>query len=145
MVQCSKCGLLAVRDRQTDKPVEVTLYSRQEGLQKTIKSECLAKVFCYKDKRQFDWSQANNGGPVVREINEHIECADYLPWQPGKTPQQHEEMSLLEQVRTETAQNRAEDLRLRQQFETKYLRLTAATAVISLLALLVAILVAIFK
>jgi hypothetical protein len=48
--------------------------------------------------------------PVVRILNEDRACDLFREWIPGKSPEQHEEMAMIEQIRAINAQARQEDI-----------------------------------
>ena len=110
-IKCADCGFLGVFDERTDEVKEATARARQSGEQATsAQTTHRAKVFCYRNAREMDWATINPE-QVATLVNEPIDCVSYLAWSPGKSPKEHEEMTILEKVKAEFAKNREEDLR----------------------------------
>jgi hypothetical protein len=69
-----------------------------------------ARLFCFADRKHFPDPKIDQPKVILAEINREIDCDAFVRWQPGKSPEKHEEMTVLEKVREENrlAQERAE-------------------------------------
>jgi hypothetical protein len=73
-------------------------------------------LFCYAASPHFVKVETpRDSDEVVQSIGREIDCKSWRQWHEGKSPQEHEEMTILEQVRSEQADFRRneEDLRLK--------------------------------
>jgi hypothetical protein len=61
-----------------------------------------APVICYKDKRTFAFAGPITPVIVGAALQVELSCEDFVPYRPGKSPKEHEEMTVIEQVRAET-------------------------------------------
>jgi hypothetical protein len=89
---------------------------------------------------------------AIAVMNEDIECPRFRKWIPGKTPKEHEEMSLLERLRAEQQVWRTEEAKWRNETETSLNRrhhsqfvLQALIAVIGVAASIIGSLIAVGK
>lgn len=151
MPTCSTCGFLAMRDgRET---VEVLRNSRTKGVRipPNRPIPVPASFYCYAGSNCLE-SPTGDGvtaKDALRSIEREHDCADWILWRAGKTPKEHEEMSLLEQVRAEQAAWREEERQERlQRFlserTTRIIALASAAgtilgAIVALMALYVSL------
>ena len=96
-VKCRDCGRLAVRDRHKQGAIEASDLVRDEGWQIDSRGkQVIASTFCAARKRDLKATQSGLSAEVVAEINQEIECGGFRQWERGKSPEKHEEMTLLE-------------------------------------------------
>ena len=115
-VKCRDCGRLAVRDRHKQGAIEASDLVRDEGWQIDSRGkQVIASTFCAARKRDLKATQSGLSAEVVAEINQEIECGGFRQWERGKSPEKHEEMTLLETLELRTLQWRSEDMSLQQQ------------------------------
>lgn len=136
-VTCLDCGYLAVRDEYTESTCEAIKATRTTGWhQSSMGNSTPADLFCYKTSPAFPITDGTGQDCSlddlhVLQLRTEIECATWIAYYPGKSPKEHEEMSVVEQMRCEQLafqqqerrradEWRAEDIRLRQQFEALY-------------------------
>ena len=113
-VRCNECGYLAMRD---DDGVlrEVTPSTRSNGLR--IGSNGVnthANFFCWKKSGVFPSVPASPPGPqkwqrgalIAQQILIQIDCHLWTTYWEGRTAKEHEEMSVLEQVRISANEER---------------------------------------
>lgn len=72
-------------------------------------------IICYKGQPDFAVDMETLRALVV--IDTERSCPYFETWIPGKTPKEHEEMTIVEQVKAEYAQQRQEERQWRQQIE----------------------------
>ena len=115
-VKCADCGFLAIRDEYTEDVKEATRRVRERGEAVTsAQNTHRAKVFCYEGVRRM-LPLNMDAQQVAAMVNEEIECGEFRKWSEGKTPKEHEEMTILEQVKEENATARQEDIRRQKQW-----------------------------
>jgi hypothetical protein len=121
-VKCATCGFLAVRNQNGSGALEATDDIRKTGvLSQGPGSPINAAFFCRVQSSAFPSlvndpirTQLNAMDPAdpavvnVKALNEDRACDKYRLWEPSKTPEKHEEMAILEQMRAETAAFRRE-------------------------------------
>jgi hypothetical protein len=112
-VKCRDCGYLAIRDPFSPNPAMTEAYElvRNQGWQNDSRGKrTIARLYCYAKKRTFANPLVDQPQKIVAEIGQEIECDAFRPWHPGKSPEKHEEMTILETVREENrqAQERAD-------------------------------------
>ncbi len=122
-VKCAKCGLLAVRDENGNGALEAIEAIRKTGILPCRTGSTInAKFFCKRQSEAFpplvhdpvrsQLSPPEN--PAVVTLNKDRECGVYRLWIPGKTPKEHEEMTIIERIERLNNQMRQEDI-LRQE------------------------------
>jgi hypothetical protein len=128
-VKCVECGFLAIRDEYDNSTCEAPPESRQRGIHKSSHGNITpAKFFCYKNCPVFDAPVMPSGrdrnmhsprteNETLKSINNEIDCDLFFTWRPGKSPKEHEEMMLLQEVERRTDQWRQDDLRWQKQQE----------------------------
>jgi hypothetical protein len=111
-VRCVDCGFLAVRDEYNDDVCEAVHFTRNRSLHKSSSGNSVrATVFCYRNSSQFPKNAATgNETQIYDAIRLEIDCDEYRLWRPGKTPKEHEEMTMLEKMESMHSQWRIEDL-----------------------------------
>lgn len=132
-VKCVDCGFLAMRDPATNQAREVTEKERNDGLttnpQRRLPhlepilllcfQSCELFVANHKVKRSNGGFPKGDANPNINAINTEIECDSFRKWERGKSPEKHEEMSIVEQVEAKHAAERAEDLKRQDEFEAR--------------------------
>jgi len=110
MPRCFDCGLLAVRDEyRVDLVVEATRSAREMGRQQCSNgSSPMCKFLCYGNSPVFpkipkDGSSAEKSEALKCEVD----CGTFRRYHPGKSPQEHEEMSIVERVQLAAAEAQA--------------------------------------
>ncbi len=132
-VKCADCGFLTVRDEYNELPCEATPRTRSTGNHQSSNGKSVsAKLFCGKDNPAFPQPEEildrgmhnpiSQSHPNVQAIQTNIECGDFHRYRPGKTPKEHEEMTILEQVRAENQSARQEDLRRQEEWRKEDLQ-----------------------
>jgi hypothetical protein len=113
MVQCKSCGYIGVRARFTGLTYEADDRVRKQGVQ-FVASEppCAARVFCYANEREFDAPKVGGEADVLKAIGLELECPSFTKWQRGKTPKEHADMALLDQVQQINRDDKREAERL---------------------------------
>ncbi|MDZ4685027.1 MAG: hypothetical protein SH850_08045 [Planctomycetaceae bacterium] len=93
MVQCAKCGLLAVIDKHGI-PGSAYRICRDKG-HKT--GEDRTPMFlCWRGKRHFSHEKGEGKAAqagVVAELDQEIDCSYFVEWIESKTPKEHEDMA----------------------------------------------------
>jgi len=187
MVKCKDCGYLAVRDEYNNNVCEAAELTRNHGQHQSSQgSSTRAKVFCFNNSpcfpcitnegpvRQRTTHSKAGEDPVVKCINENVDCARFVPWCPGKSPAEQEKMVSLQEMQRLHAEARQEDVvrqeqwrsddvKRQQEIEALYekrhqelrndatsrheegMRARSVAIIISFLAILISIGVAIFK
>lgn len=118
--QCVNCGLLAVRNLKDSYvyPADELLRGRgllpirdfpgdmepHRGVSKIRRSDTL---LCYVGRPEMNCPPETYNCTAF--INAEHDCPRFTPWIRGKTPKEHEEMGILEQVRAEQAIFRIEE------------------------------------
>ena len=134
--QCCKCGFLAVRNVEDSHVYSADERLRANGVlpmrdfpgsrEPHLGASLIRRsdtVLCYLGRVEMTCPPQTNN--CIDAIRLNHECPRFVPWLPGKTPKEHEDMSILEQVRTEQAIFRLE--------ESKNNRITRLLAVGSLI------------
>mgnify|MGYP002625960748 FL=1 len=164
-VKCKECGYLSVRSADDSSVMSASESVRNDGKtrirQTRMHSESIGApihvntqdtLICFLGQPEFETDLKELDSPL-ETIAKARSCLEYRPWIPGKTPQEHEEMSLLEQVRVETAEFRRQEEERRQQWrdednqkhteqlveQKKSNRIAIAAAVIAAVAALLAL------
>ncbi len=110
MVTCKTCGMLAQKKYDTKATIEVEQRTRDDGATGTPAN---ADLFCYmassafpkRPSKRSDEQQCSHEVLVLRQISTEIECDLWRQYRKGKSPKEHEEMTILDRV---AAENRAE-------------------------------------
>jgi hypothetical protein len=101
MVQCKNCGFLAVRDEYDETVHECTSFTLERAMHKSSKgNSTAAKIFCWKDARQFDANDLATYGAIHDAMRVEIDCRDFMKRLPGRSPKEYEEMSIVERVQS---------------------------------------------
>ena len=119
MPKCSECGLMAVRDSFNGSVCEVQNFTRVSGKHANARGVTTdAELFCYSDSTAFI-RPANigpNGAVIPFEpekllpiINAENPCEIFRRYSPGKSPKEHEEMSMLALANQEITRLRERD------------------------------------
>lgn len=110
MVRCADCGYLAAKDEISKKLIELDPGVRKTGQYRdSIGNERQAVVFCYAGKRQFTDDELGACVRMVAAIDEGRECdAGFTPYRRGRDAKEHEEMTVIEAVRAQSARLDAE-------------------------------------
>jgi hypothetical protein len=144
-VKCRDCGFLAIRDPFSPNSTMTEAYElvRNQGWQNASSGKrTIARLYCYANQKTFANPLVDQPKKIVAEIGQEIECDAFRLWHPGKSPEKHEEMTILERVREENrqAQERAEGLADKHHAETlaEARRYRLQNIAISLLAALAA-------
>ncbi len=107
--KCKDCGLLAMREQETNLVLEAVDAVRQSGGYRNFGDFGPQHLFCYANHRNFP----DLAREVSDSLNLEIDCDDFRQYQPGKSPKEHEHMSIKEQALALANQYRREDLRWR--------------------------------
>lgn len=128
MVKCVTCGLLAQRDEHGD-PREVESVTRESGFlptaQRRGKPAFISELFCYAKSAEFPQQVAFGiPGGVKRQLDQEHACLNWRELHPGKSPKEHEEMIVLEEIRNRQslAEEKAERLRQEDRANAEQLR-----------------------
>lgn len=109
MVKCIECGLLAVKDEYTKKSCEADKETRETGLHSSSEGNLTpAKWTCYGNSPKFKDPESWRYGQLTKEgdeendtlaaFKENVDCDKFLAYHPGKSPQEHEDMSFQEKM-----------------------------------------------
>jgi len=105
-VQCKNCGYLAVDEPTGGSAVEAKPRVRERGEHLDSKGKSSpASVHCYLQKRQMHIESPRTGEKVLAVIAEKIECDRFRAYRHGKTPKEHEEMTILDEVKAENRES----------------------------------------
>ena len=112
-VKCKDCGYLGIRDpfSPTSPITEAYELVRETGWQNASNGHrTVARLRCYEKKREFGSPKVDQPHKLVVAISEEIECDAFIEWLPGRSPEKHKDLSLLEKAREEyrEAQQRAD-------------------------------------
>ena len=143
MVKCSECGLLSVRDIDTNEvkeAVKARVLGKQLNSQGVIK---VAKVICTVDKRRF--SKPKTEQLVAEEVKEDYECDSFQKYIPGKSSKEHEEMSHVEKMRLLYLQHREEDKTEARRHRRVHYCLAAVSMLTAIIAVVVSCLTFFYK
>ena len=140
-VRCGDCGLLTIRKLGTHETMEVVKQWRRTGEYTDDHPRRPANVFCSIASESFPGSgTVQNERESLSLMDKEIECPRFRKWIPGKSPKEHEEMSILEAVRSEqkSFEDREETRRVEWRKEDRLDRLTSR--ILAIVALGVSIL-----
>jgi hypothetical protein len=118
-VRCRACGLLAVRDEHGSGAHEAIKYTRAEATVRRLDGKIIsAEFFCRASSPAFPrlpYSGSDRTSfpkPEERQamaaLSQDRTCDSFRVWSPGKTPEEHENMGIVEQVRAESLAFREE-------------------------------------
>lgn len=127
-IRCKDCGFLSIRDARdslvypADERIRENAVTRNHtfsdgeifgGASLTILSD---RMICYVGYPALadDMHELRHAKTV---IHKERECPHFIQWVPGKTPKEHEEMTILERVQAEYSQQRQEERQWQQQVE----------------------------
>lgn len=123
-VQCKTCGFLTLRHFKTSEMIEAIPLWREQGAYGGHDLHTRpAQWVCYLNSPAFPprppkgASHETDETCSAREIQTPINCDEWRAYRPGKNPKEHEDMTILEQVRSEQSQSRVEDMRWQKQVE----------------------------
>ena len=114
-VKCKEWGFLAVRDMYKPTEIQEALYTcRETGRQLAYNGMMKpAHMFCYINVREL--RPGGQNAESLALIGDAIDCDQFTPWHKGKTPKEHEDMVLLQEVDRRNRDAREEDRRLADQ------------------------------
>ena len=104
-VRCADCGYLSLQESDTRRLVEVEIKVRQDWKQlKTIPGErgprYESRPMCFARVADLPREAGGSDAGQIRAIVEaERDCPAFTPWLYGRTPREHEEMSLIEERR----------------------------------------------
>lgn len=138
-VKCVDCGFLGLRHRMTHELVEAPENYRREGYIPKDKHQpaydeapvCAARAFDFSHLRE-DRRQAHDQARSERD------CIEYIPWMPGRSPKDHAEMRLLQDVEHRNRIAREEDRAFNAKAHEETVSVTRKSNRIAILALVVA-------
>jgi hypothetical protein len=106
MVKCCNCGRLAVIDEYSKESREATEMVTTSGWHASSAGNAtIARVNCHAGKRDFADLRGAPAGAVLTEINAEIgDCSSFIKRIAGRSPKEHEDMSILDRVRAEQTQ-----------------------------------------
>lgn len=112
MPRCAECGLLAVTDEYDRSVVsEAVTETRKTGSQPNKdKPSSKARFFCYANSDAYEVTEGKAKETVLVVLSNERACDSFRKYHPGKSPKEHEEMTLMEQMREESAETLAEHL-----------------------------------
>jgi hypothetical protein len=102
LVKCRDCGYLASRIKADNSPVEAVSRVRDAGQFSLQESR---EVLCYRGFSGFPVNGTLTDRPLAVALEKEIACPEFTVWLKGKTPKEHEDMSILEKVRQEYRQS----------------------------------------
>jgi hypothetical protein len=149
-VKCGECGFVALRDELGTGALEVNKATRTTG-RRTISSGTLinADPFCYKNSPAFvgcnlqlsthSGTPKGSDHPVVAMLDKSRECDRFRFWLPGKSPQEHEQMSFYDEVRLRTQADKEEARRIADARHFQNIIVSIFTALVAVGALVVSI------
>lgn len=130
-VRCNCCGLLATRNFQNSLVYPANEHVRKTGRTKVYYDSSIDfgggpmasgydAIICFKGYPGLpeDIDETNE----LKAIQKERSCPYFVAWVPGYTPEKHEEMTLLEQVQSLAAQQRAEELQRSREWRAEDLR-----------------------
>jgi hypothetical protein len=132
MVKCAECGFLSVVDHYTGDFCEADEKARTTGRYRNSQGKfAIANVRCYKGSPKFCpldedvWPHGQyydvDPEPLVTLLNEEKDCGElFRKREPGKSPKEHDEMSILEQVEIRNAQQRIDDIARQQHWRDEF-------------------------
>ncbi len=132
-VKCVNCGLLALRDAETENVCEVTESTRSSGTHKSSRGSTTdAKVFCFAKSPAFQAPPETTSRdmrsargylhPVVTIINDDRACNQFQEWIPGKSPKEHEDMPQVAETHRIAADAERRDIEFREATEQRIVK-----------------------
>ncbi len=143
-VKCRDCGYLAIRDPFSPNPAMTEAYElvRNQGWQNASNGKrTIARLYCYAKKRTFANPLVDQPKKIIAEIGQGIECDAFRQWHPGKSPEKHEEMTIVERVEAINAKARQEDIARQEKWNRRnfhWMVVAAGAALISALSAIIA-------
>jgi hypothetical protein len=149
-VKCVECGYIEVRDRDSYEVHEVPEFTRATGQYKGRSGNLTnARLLCAKASPAFlpvempaiihSGTPHGKDHPNVKMLNECRDCGSFMKWIPGKSPKEHEAMSLLERVESLNAKARQEDIARHEMWNRRNFQWMVVAAGASLISALAAI------
>jgi hypothetical protein len=127
MPKCNECGFLAVRDEYTEEICESSEFTRSRGMHKSSSGSAVtANLFCYANSHAFPDVSGKADFKKAAAINEEVPCPQFMHWLKGRTPKEHDEMSILQKVEAATQSARAEEIRRQHEWHEEDKRLADA-------------------
>jgi hypothetical protein len=97
-VKCQDCGYIGARIKGREEPIEVVDRLRLHG---QFSRDETHEVICYANSPQFPIDHITSDAEFVATISREIACQKFITLIPGKSPKEHEGVTILEQVREE--------------------------------------------
>ncbi len=137
MARCIDCGLLAIADEETGRSRIAPDQLREKGYLLSADGRAIeAHVFCHRGSDAFPTNlPLHSPSELVEKLSAENECTLYRRWIKGKSPQEHEEMSILERLQLE---HERAHLDQRRHYRNHFI-LTSVSVAVALTALLVSI------
>ena len=97
MGKCIECGLLAIRDENEVREADPSVKDSGACF---FKERSFFALFCYATSDSFPTIQNPiKGRETIGLLSAENKCPKWTPVRPGKTPKEHEEMVVLEELR----------------------------------------------
>jgi hypothetical protein len=118
LVKCGECGFVTLRDELGTGALEIDTATRTTGRRASSAGPLInADPFCYKSSAAFvgcnlprlthSGTPKGSDHPVVAMLNQGRECDYFRLWLPGKSPKEHEEVTIIEQLQQARQQDAA--------------------------------------
>ena len=115
-IKCAECGLLALRQSETRDAHEAEQRTRESGHATGFTESnpyCFAQAQridkeCFELKQTAEYSTNPYAG-VLAVIQHDRECARFVPWQPGRSPKEHQEMVNAQELQRFQDERQAKD------------------------------------
>ncbi len=103
MARCIDCGLLAIADEETAQSRIAPDQLREKGYLLSADGRAIeTRVFCHRGSDAFPSDlPVHSPGELVEKLSAENDCKLFRRWIKGKSPQEHEEMSILERLQLE--------------------------------------------
>lgn len=142
MGKCKDCGFLGSYSPPGDTPESATQKDRTEAWHDGKRGGCeTSRFYCYWDCPEFPRIKTNVKVEILPLIDQEVSCGKWRKWWPGKSPKEHHDMTILEQVRAEQSEFQVREESRRQQWREEDRADGRTTRRISIAALIVSAIV----